>query len=84
MASCKIESKIKEILGQRLMLVEAVINNNDTLRDHLHMDSLDIVQFMMSLEKEFFIDIEDAQSDRLHTVQDVIDFVHEQYVEPLS
>ena len=47
----------------------------DELNNDLGMDSLDAVEFIMTLEEEFNIEIYDEQVDSLVTVQNVVDIV---------
>ena len=43
--------------------------------DDLSADSLDIVELVMALEKEFNVEISDEDAERISTVQDAIDYV---------
>lgn len=45
------------------------------LEDDLWMDSLDEVEILMELEKEFGISIPDDDPGRCHTVKDVVDYM---------
>lgn len=51
------------------------IHDHSTLRGDLDMDSLDAVEFIMALEDEFMIDIEDADSEKMVTYGDVVDYI---------
>ncbi len=39
-------------------------------------DSLDIVELVMAIEKEFNIEIPDEDAEKISTVQDAIDYIH--------
>ena len=41
----------------------------------LHYDSLDAIEFTMSLEDEFEVSVPDEEAEKLDTVQKVVDYV---------
>lgn len=51
------------------------ITSEMSLMDDIDMDSLDIVEACMEVEDVFAIRIDDSESDKWKTVQDVIDTV---------
>lgn len=51
------------------------IHDHSTLRGDLNLDSLDAVEFIMALEDEFMIEIEDADSEKMVTYGDVVDYI---------
>lgn len=69
-------TKIKSIIAEKLNMDVQNINAQSTLQD-LGADSLDMVDIIMKIEEEFGIEINDEDAERLHNVQDVIDYVHE-------
>lgn len=68
-------TKIKSIIAEKLNMDVQNINAQSTLQD-LGADSLDMVDIIMKIEEEFGIEINDEDAERLHNVQDVIDYVH--------
>jgi acyl carrier protein len=69
-------SKVTSIIAEKLNMDVQSINAQSTLQD-LGADSLDMVDIIMKIEEEFGIEINDEDAERLHNVQDVIDYVHE-------
>lgn len=70
-------NKIKTILNKILhhsSQKESELNTSTTFTE-LRMDSLDMIEFIMALEKEFSIDIYDEDFDSLTNVQLVLDYV---------
>lgn len=51
------------------------ISDYNKLDDDLDFDSLDLVEVVMSLEKEFAIVISDDAAETVRTVKDVVDLV---------
>ena len=59
---------------------------NASFVDDLNADSLDLVELIMSLEEEFSgegndIEISDEDAEKIQTVQDAIDFLHDLGIE---
>ncbi|XRX42805.1 MAG: acyl carrier protein [Buchnera aphidicola (Eriosoma harunire)] len=70
-----IEKKIKKIISNQFNLNINSILNTDEFKTNLHADSLDIIELIMSLEKEFNIEISDKNAEKLKNVQNTIDFI---------
>jgi len=68
--------KITSIIAEKLNIDAASINAQSTLQD-LGADSLDMVDIIMKVEEEFGIEINDEDAEKLHNVQDVINYVHD-------
>ena len=68
--------KIISIIAEKLHVDAATINPQSTLQD-LGADSLDMVDIIMKVEEEFGIEINDEEAEKIHNVQDVINYVHE-------
>lgn len=54
---------------------EMDVNRESNLRDDLSFDSLDVVELIMATEKEFAINITDAQASSVETIEDLISIV---------
>ncbi len=67
----KANALIAETLGVGLDEVEA----SASFIDDLGADSLDIVELVMAIEKEFNIEIPDEDAEKIATVQDAIDYI---------
>jgi acyl carrier protein len=68
-------NKIISIIADKLHIDATTINAQSTLQD-LGADSLDMVDIIMKVEEEFGIEINDEDAEKLHNVQDVINYVH--------
>jgi acyl carrier protein len=68
--------KINSIIAEKLHVEASSIKPESTLQD-LGADSLDMVDIVMKVEEEFGIEINDEDADKLHTVQDFINYVHD-------
>ncbi len=68
--------KVVDIIADKLSIDKSTITGQSTLQD-LGADSLDIVEIIMKLEEQFGIQIKDDQAENLHTVDDVVSYVHQ-------
>jgi acyl carrier protein len=68
--------KIIAVIVEKLDIDPSVIQMTSTLQD-LGADSLDMVEIIMKIEETFDIEINDEAVEKLHNVQDVINYVHE-------
>ncbi len=71
----EIEAKIKEFISDLMEIPIGKINNQDNLCDNLGMDEMDEVDFCMQIEDFFNISIDPDETQPLHTVQQMIDYV---------
>ena len=72
------EDRIKEIIVEQLGVEESEITSDASFIDDLGADSLDTGELVMALEEEFECEIPDEQAEKIHTVQQAIDFVNSQ------
>lgn len=68
--------KVIAVIVEKLDIDPSVIQMTSTLQD-LGADSLDMVEIIMKIEEQFNIEINDEAVEKLHNVQDVINYVHE-------
>jgi acyl carrier protein len=68
--SRKVKDIVKECLGK-----EGELNVTDSFIEDLGADSLDIVEMVMAIEKEFDIEIPDEDAEKIATVQNAIDYI---------
>jgi acyl carrier protein len=54
------------------------------LADDLGFDSLDVIELVMACEEEFDIIIEEEDSEKFATVQDLIDYLVRELIEPAA
>ena len=67
--------KVKAIIVDKLGVDESEVTNDASFTNDLGADSLDTVELIMELEKEFDIQIPDDEAEGIATVGDAIYFV---------
>lgn len=67
--------KVKDIIAESLGVKKTEVVPAASFIDDLNADSLDIVELVMTIEKEFDIEIPDDQAEKIRTVQDAIDYI---------
>lgn len=70
---------LAEILGMNSL---DDVQPESHLADDLGLDSLDVVEMVMAFEDEFDIEIEEADADKFEAVQDIIDYLAGELLEP--
>jgi len=68
------EKVIKIIMEQLNVAMEECVPEADFI-DDLGAESLDIVEMVVAMEKTFDIEIGDNELKKIHTIQDVFDFI---------
>jgi acyl carrier protein len=71
----KIAAKIKTIIHDKLGVEEGKLVDTAAFGNDLGLDSLDVLETFMTLEKEFEIKISDEDAEKLTTVGSVIDYI---------
>ena len=71
----EIEARVKAIIVDKLGVDESEVTPNASFTNDLGADSLDTVELIMELEKEFNITIPDDQAEKIVTVGDAISYV---------
>jgi len=66
----RIVTIIQERQGEDFVVTEAL-----SLKDDLDADSVDLMEFVLTLEDEFGIEISDEEIDQLQSVADVIEII---------
>ena len=67
--------KVRTLISQSLGVDPDEIRPDASFIDDLGADSLDIVELVMLIEKEFNIEIPDEDAEKISTVQDSIDYI---------
>ncbi len=75
MEQAEIAEKIKAIIVDKLGVEASEITPEASFTNDLGADSLDTVELIMEVEKEFGVSIPEDQADKIQTVQDVINFI---------
>ena len=70
-----IQNRVKAIIVDKLGVDESEVKPEATFTNDLGADSLDTVELIMELEKEFNITIPDDQAEKIATVGDAIVYV---------
>ena len=70
-----IQNRVKAIIVDQLAVDESEVKPEATFTNDLGADSLDTVELIMELEKEFNITIPDDQAEKIATVGDAIAYV---------
>ena len=72
-----VESKIKELIENKLGTNSRHYSENSNFREDLGCDSLDLIDLIMEVEREFNIVIPDSDIDQVSTVKGLINYVKE-------
>lgn len=70
------QDKIVDTIAQKLTVDKQKITPDATLQS-LGADSLDIVELIMHFEDQFGIEINDEDTEKLRTLSEVVNYVHE-------
>lgn len=65
-----IENIVKKIIHEHMGIEECTLESD--LIDEIGMDSLDVVEFVMAIEEEFNIMIDDEAVEKMKTVGDIV------------
>ena len=71
----KLEERVKAIIVDSLGVNADQVTPEASFVNDLGADSLDTVELIMELEKEFGISIPDDQAEKISTVQDAVDYI---------
>ena len=71
----EVTTKVKAIIVDKLGVDESEVTSEASFTNDLGADSLDTVELIMELEKEFDIQIPDDEAEGIATVRDAISFV---------
>ena len=72
-----LQDKIRSIIASKLGLDESEITPDKNLSNDLGADSLDVVELSMDLEREFNLKFEDADTEKIQTVEDLYKLIEE-------
>lgn len=71
----EIESKVVEIIVDKLGVDASEVKPEASFTNDLGADSLDTVELIMELEKEFSITIPDSDAEQIQTVGDAVAYI---------
>ena len=72
-----VEEKVRDIIVEELGVEREKLTAEASFMEDLGADSLDTVELVMAFEKEFDIDIPDEDAEKLRTVGDAMNYLHE-------
>ena len=72
-----VADRVKKIIVDQLGVEEETVTPEASFVDDLGADSLDTVELVMAFEKEFDIDIPDEDAEKMRTVGDALNYLHE-------
>ena len=73
-----IAEKVKNIIVEKLGVDESEVTPEASFQNDLGADSLDTVELIMELEKEFNVSIPDDQAEHITTVGQAVSYLQEQ------
>ena len=73
----QLEEKVKDIIVEELGVERDKLTADASFMEDLGADSLDTVELVMAFEKEFDIDIPDEEAEKLRTVGQAMQYLHE-------
>lgn len=71
----EIFEKIKDVLVNKYDAEGASVAESNTLTEDLGLDSLDQVELIMEMEKQFSLKIDDEDAAQIKTVGDILNYV---------
>ena len=71
----EINGKVVEIIADKLGVDAAEVKAESSFTNDLGADSLDTVELIMELEKEFNVTIPDSDAEKIQTVGDAIAYI---------
>jgi len=77
MAAADVYDRMKKIIVEQLGVDEGDVTPQASFVEDLNADSLDLVELIMSLEEEFNLEISDEDAEKIHTVNDALEYVQE-------
>lgn len=67
--------RVKNVIAEALGVKPTEVVPTASFIDDLNADSLDIVELVMMIEREFDIEIPDDEAEKIRTVQDAVDYI---------
>ena len=71
----EIEQLVKKTIANELNIEISEVKLNSSLTNDLSADSLEVVEIMMVLEKEFDIEIPEETAKTMSTIEDIVNFI---------
>jgi acyl carrier protein len=71
------EVRLRKIIADQLGVSEDEVVPDASFIDDLNADSLEMVDLIISLEEEFGIQVSDEDAEKIKTVKDALDYLHD-------
>lgn len=72
----EIYAKLVDMIEKKLEVERSQITSNSNFMEDMGVDSLDLVDLIMSVEEEFDIEIEESEIDTLTTVDSLAEYIY--------
>ena len=72
-----LEARVKDIIAEELGVEREKLTSEASFMEDLGADSLDTVELVMAFEKEFDLDIPDEEAEKLRTVGQAMQYLHD-------
>ena len=72
------EVRLRKIIADQLGVPEEDVVPEASFIEDLNADSLEMVDLIISLEEEFGVQVSDEDAEKIKTVKDAIEFLHDQ------
>ena len=73
----ELDDKVINIIVEELGVEREKVEKDASFMEDLGADSLYTVELVMAFEKEFDVDIPDEEAEKLRTVGDALNYLHE-------
>jgi acyl carrier protein len=73
----ELDERVKDIIAEELGVEREKLTADASFMEDLGADSLDTVELVMAFEKEFDIDIPDEEAEKLRTVGEALQYLHQ-------
>lgn len=77
MSGNDVVERVRRLISENLRVSMEEVRPDAAFIDDLGADSLDIVELVMAIEKEFGIEIPDEDAEEISTVQDAINYIQD-------
>ena len=70
-----IKKDVIALIAEQLNIKPDKIKTTDKFIENLKADSLDVVEIVMTIEEKFELSIPDESAEKMHSIQDLIDYI---------
>ena len=77
MQELEVFEELKQMISNQFGVDENIIKMESSFMEDLAADSLDIVEFIMNIEKKFGVKISDDEMESFTKVEDVVKYIQE-------